>query len=209
MSDSCKWRAAAWVAGGVASAGALALLLRWRSAHPLARRRAVLVRVPAQRGDRVADIETPALVVDLDRARANMALLSTQMAAFPNVTARIHAKSHKCPALAKLQLSYPRTRGVCCAKGDEAIAMMEEGVTDVLISNEIVDERKIRRVVAAAARADATLAVCVDQVQNARAWSEAAAEEAGARVRMLVELNVGQNRCGVQTPEQAAELAQV
>jgi D-serine deaminase-like pyridoxal phosphate-dependent protein len=159
-------------------------------------------RPPADAGDAVEDIDTPALVVDLDAFERNLDRMAASLAG-TSLRLRPHAKTHKSPIVAHQQLARGAV-GVCCQKVSEAEAMVHGGVRDVLVSNEIVGPRKIARLVALARQAG--VAVCVDDPDNVAALGEAA-RAAGVELRVLVEVNVGANRCGVEAGDPAAELA--
>ena len=159
---------------------------------------------PAAPGDRLVDVDTPALLVDLDAFERNLARMA-DVARRAGVRLRPHAKTHKCPDIALRQIALGAV-GVCCQKVSEAEAMVAGGVRDVLVSNEIVGARKIERLVAMARTA--RVGVCVDDEDNARNIS-AAAVKAGVTIDVLVEINVGGNRCGVESGEPAAGLARV
>ncbi|MGF1526865.1 MAG: DSD1 family PLP-dependent enzyme [Candidatus Competibacterales bacterium] len=164
-------------------------------------------RLPARPGDALADVETPALVVDVDVLEDNLARMTTALgAADPTgcVQLRPHAKTHKCPTLAQRQLRHGAV-GVCCQKLDEAEAMVRGGIDDVLITNQVVGPAKTARL-AALAR-EARLGVCVDSAVNVEALG-AAARRAGATLDILVEIDVGGGRCGVAPGEAAVALAQ-
>ncbi len=165
-------------------------------------------------GQSVADIDTPALVVDLDAMQRNL----TRMAEFArkhNVRWRPHAKMHKSAALARLQIQAGAV-GVCVQKTAEAQAMVDGGVHDVYISNEVIAPKKLARVAELAHRLDAQrgrMAIAVDSIEGinrlAQAMSDANARHgADARIDVFVEIDVGQGRCGVQPGPQALELAQ-
>jgi D-serine deaminase-like pyridoxal phosphate-dependent protein len=157
--------------------------------------------VPARLGDPVAAIDTPALVVDLDAMERNL----DAMAAFARghgVRLRPHAKTHKCAAIAQRQLQRGAV-GVCVQKASEAVALAEAGLTDLYISNEVVDAAKLERVAALAARV--RLALAVDSALGVDRLA-AALRAAGTRLDVYVEIDVGQGRCGV-APAAAAELA--
>src|ERR1700694_1959113 len=109
---------------------------------------------PAEIGALIADIDTPALVLDLDALDRNI----LKMAAFSRSTGirvRPHAKTHNSPAIALRQIAHGAV-GQCVQKVGEAEALVRGGVTDILVSNEVVGERKLRSL-AALAR-DATIA---------------------------------------------------
>ena len=98
-------------------------------------------RTPARVGDAVAAIDTPALVLDLDRFERN---LDRMAEATRGIRLRPHAKAHKCPDIARLQLARGAV-GVCCQKTDEAAVFVEAGIADVLVTNEVVAPTKIDR----------------------------------------------------------------
>src|ERR671914_2487070 len=92
-------------------------------------------------GDSVDDIETPALIVDLDAFERNIAKLAA-FAKQAGVRLRPHAKTHKCPAIALRQIAAGAV-GQCAQKVGEAEALVEGGVTDVLVSNQVVGVSKL------------------------------------------------------------------
>jgi D-serine deaminase-like pyridoxal phosphate-dependent protein len=158
---------------------------------------------PAAVGMSLADVDTPSLLLDLDAFERNLELLDASLAG-RKIRVRPHAKSHKCPTIALAQLARGAV-GVCCQKVSEAEAMVEGGVPDVLIANEVVGAAKAKRLARLAGRA--RVAVCADDASNVAAL-DAAAREAGIRLDVLVEVNVGANRCGVEPGDPAADLAQ-
>jgi len=157
---------------------------------------------PATIGMSLADVDTPVLLLDLDAFERNLELLDASIAG-RNIRVRPHAKSHKCPKIALAQLARGAV-GVCCQKVSEAEAMIDGGVPDVLIANEVVGAAKVRRVAALAGRA--RVSVCVDDADNVAAL-DAAAGSAKVRFDVFVEVDVGANRCGVEPGEPAASLA--
>ncbi len=158
---------------------------------------------PAEIGAPLAEVDTPALVIDLDAFERNLARMAERCAAFPRVRLRPHAKTHKSPIVALKQMALGAV-GVCCQKVGEAEAMVRGGVPDVLVSNEVVGGRKLARLAALARHA--RIGVCVDDPGNVDALS-AAAGDAGAELDVLVELDVGGGRCGVAPGPEAVELA--
>jgi D-serine deaminase-like pyridoxal phosphate-dependent protein len=157
---------------------------------------------PAEIGMPLADVDTPSLILDLAAFERNLDRMDASLAG-KKIKIRPHAKSHKCPEIALRQIKRGAV-GVCCQKVSEAEAMVEGGVPDVLIANEVVGAEKIRHVVALAKRA--RLTVCADDAGNVAALDEAA-RAAGVKLDVLVEVNVGANRCGVEPGEPAAVLA--
>jgi 3-hydroxy-D-aspartate aldolase len=158
-------------------------------------------RPPAEVGQRVADVDTPALLLDLDAFEANLARLNEAIAG--RVRVRAHAKTHKCPEIAKRQVAAGAV-GVCCQKVAEAEALVEGGIADVLVSNEIVGARKLERLAGLTRRA--RVGVCVDDASNVKDLS-AAMQRAGASIDVYLELEVGMQRCGVAPGEPALALA--
>jgi D-serine deaminase-like pyridoxal phosphate-dependent protein len=161
--------------------------------------------MPAQPGDTLADIDTPALLLDLDRFDANVErMMSAATAA--GVRVRPHAKSHKSVQIAHRQIVAGAV-GICCQKIGEAEVFLGGGIRDVLITNEIVGVRKMHRLAQLAKLfAGARIGLCVDDIGTVRQLSLVCAEE-DAGLDVYVELDVGQNRAGAATPADALELA--
>jgi 3-hydroxy-D-aspartate aldolase len=159
------------------------------------------MKPPAALGQRLEEVDTPALVLDLDAFEKNLQTMADL--ARGRVRVRAHAKTSKCPEVAKRQIALGAV-GVCCQKVSEAEAMVEGGIDDVLVSNEVVGAPKLARLAALARRAK--LGVCVDDLDNLKAL-EAAAAKAGATLDVYVELEVGMGRCGVSPGEPAMLLA--
>ena len=153
-------------------------------------------------GQPIEAADTPALYVDLDALDHNAALMA-QRAAEQGVAWRPHVKASKSPDLAK-RLLASGAQGITCAKVGEAEAMAAGGIDDILIANEIVGLQKIARLIAVAQQA--RLCVAVDDPRNVEELSSAASA-AGITLDVLVDINIGANRCGV-TPEAAPALAQ-
>ncbi|HJY75434.1 MAG TPA: alanine racemase, partial [Burkholderiales bacterium] len=116
-------------------------------------------RPPAVIGQHVEEVDTPALVLDLDAFERNLDTLARAVAG--KVRVRAHAKTHKSPDIAKRQIAAGAI-GVCCQKVSEAEALVEGGIQDVLVSNEIVGPAKIARLAELSRRAH--LGVCVDNL---------------------------------------------
>ena len=148
------------------------------------------------------ELDTPALLIDLDKFEAN---IQTMAAYFSTVGAmlRPHMKTHKTPIIGHKQIAAGAI-GVTCAKLGEAEAAIHAGIRDVLIANQIVGSQKIARLINLARHSE--IMVAVDSAENVQAISEAASAKE-ANVRMLVEVNVGMDRCGVEPGKPALELA--
>jgi D-threonine aldolase len=156
--------------------------------------------VPARIDTALADIETPALIVDLDAYERNLARMAD---ATKGVRLRPHAKSHKCSTIAKAQLARGAV-GICCQKTDEAATFVHAGITDVLVTNEVVAPAKIARLAELATRA--RVGVLVDALAVVSALSQAALR-ARVVIDVYVEVDVGAHRCGVAPGEPALALA--
>ncbi len=163
----------------------------------------MIPRPPAEIGMQLAEVETPALLVDLEALERNLRRLAARAAEL-GVRLRPHAKTHKTAAIARRQVALGAV-GVCCQTVREAEAMVAGGIADVLVSNEVVGRGKLARL-AALAR-EARIAVAVDDAENVAALADAA-QSYGAIIDVLVEVNVGGNRCGVEPGEAAAALAE-
>jgi 3-hydroxy-D-aspartate aldolase len=152
---------------------------------------------PAAVGQRLEEVDTPALILDLTSFERNQKTLFDLVKG--RVRVRPHAKTHKCPDVARRQLALGAV-GMCCQKVSEAEAMVDGGVGDVLVSNEVVGAPKLARLAALSRRAK--VGVCVDNAQNLR---DIAAT--GAKLDVYIEIDVGMRRCGVTPGEPAVALA--
>src|SRR6516164_4490147 len=114
---------------------------------------------PAEIGVPVAEVETPALIIDLDALDRNIAKMA-EFARAAGVRVRPHAKTHKSTAIALRQSAV----GQCVQKVGEAEVLVRGGVQDVLVSNQVVGERKLRRLAALAK--EATVALCFDSAEQ-------------------------------------------
>jgi len=157
---------------------------------------------PATVGMSLDEVDTPALLLDLDAFERNLARLPASLRGV-SVRVRPHAKSHKCPDIALRQIEHGAI-GVCCQKVSEAEAMVRGGVKDVLVSNQVVGATKIARLAALAK--EAKMGVCVDDLGNIADLSQAA-QRAGAKLDVYVEVNVGANRCGADPGAPVVALA--
>lgn len=150
----------------------------------------------------VRDIETPALLVDVTTLDDNIHA-ADRLLAGSDKRIRPHVKTHRTPAIALLQQTSTAT-GVTCATVGEAEAMIAAGLDDVLVANEIASATKLGRLADLAGRA--RVAVAVDAVEPLAALSQEAVRR-GVTVDVLVDIDVGLHRCGVQTLEDARDLA--
>jgi D-serine deaminase-like pyridoxal phosphate-dependent protein len=150
---------------------------------------------------RVSDLDTPSLLVDLDRMEANIAKMA-KLARSADLRLRPHTKTHKTVEIARLQVENGAD-GITVAKVGEAEVMAGAGVDNIFIAHQIVGAQKIERLVALSERARVT--VGVDSLEAASPLAMAFAQH-GTRLPVLMEVDIGLHRCGV-SPEDALELA--
>ena len=147
---------------------------------------------PAEPGMSIDEVDTPALIVDLDALEANLDHMAA-LAAAAGVKVRPHAKTHKSPLIAHMQMARGAI-GQCVQKVAEAEILSWGGVTDILVSNEVVSPRKLARL--AALTHFSRIAICADDLYGID-LIEAAARDAGVRLTVLIEIDVGSGRCGI------------
>jgi D-serine deaminase-like pyridoxal phosphate-dependent protein len=153
-------------------------------------------------GRPVAELPTPAPVVDIDLLQGN---IDRMAAFFRDRPARLrpHAKTHRAPAIARLQVAAGAP-GVTCAKVGMAEAMVAGGIDDVYVANQVVARQAIERLCRLAQRARVTVAV--DDAGNVAELSKAA-QAHGVTLNVVVEVDAGMGRCGVQPGQPALTLA--
>ena len=164
-------------------------------------------------GKSVNAIDTPALVVDLDMMERNLRTMAT-FAAQHSVMLRPHAKMHKSAELAKLQMAAGAV-GVCVQKTSEAEALVAGGVHNIFITNQVIAPQKLARMSAltrALAPLAGKLAICVDSIEGIRRLADSMNEGRlatgiASSIDVFIEINVGQNRCGVEPGGAAVLLA--
>lgn len=167
------------------------------------------LRAQACIGRGVDTIDTPSLVIDLDAMERNLA----RMAAFTRehgVRLRPHAKMHKSAELAQLQMRHGAV-GVCVQKTDEALALARAGVCDIYISNEVIAPAKLLRLAQAVRDLQTKFSIAVDSALGVDRLAQAlqtAGVGATGSVDVLVEIDVGQGRCGVAPGDPAVALVQ-
>ena len=159
---------------------------------------------PAEIGMALEDVDTPALLLDLDAFEFNIQLMAGFAKKF-GINHRPHAKTHKSPVVAQKQIAAGAV-GQCCQKVAEAEILVAGGVSDVLVSNQIVGRRKLDRLAGLARNAN--ISVCVDDKDNINQIN-AAAKRFNAKIAVLVEIDIGAGRCGVVPGKAAVELAQI
>src|SRR5437773_10030880 len=149
------------------------------------------------------DIPTPALLLDLDRFERNVHRMAEHVARHGKQL-RPHAKTHKCPEIARRQIAAS-ARGVACAKLGEAEVLARAGIRGLLITTEVVAPAAIRRLMPLVSEAPDTLIV-VDHADNVAALGREATAD-GVVVDVLVDVDVGNRRTGVAPGEPALALA--
>jgi len=154
-------------------------------------------------GDHIDQIDTPALVLDLDAFERNMKLLQDAVSSV-GVRLRPHAKSHKCPEIALRQIELGAV-GICCQKVSEAAVFVDAGISDIFITNQVVGEKKVSHALDLAARA--RIGVLVDHEDQISAFARASAERR-VSIDVYLEIDVGMGRCGVASIERAVAMAQ-
>ena len=147
-------------------------------------------------------LPTPALLINLPALEFNLSLMSSYFL-HKSTKLRPHFKTHKCPLIAKKQVEYGAI-GITCAKLSEAEVLMEAGILNVLIANQVVDPAKITRLAKLAGYGQ--LIVAVDQLENLIQIA-GAANESRTTVHVVIEVDVGMRRAGVQPGEPALKLA--
>ncbi|MGD9713625.1 MAG: alanine racemase, partial [Thermomicrobiales bacterium] len=150
----------------------------------------------------VSELDTPALLIDLDALDRNIAQMAADIKE-RGASWRPHSKSHKCPAIAHRQIAAGAI-GVACAKLGEAEVMAANGIKDILVPNQVVGRIKARRVAGLATQAN--ICTAVDSISNVEEL-DAAAIEAGTKPRVVIEINTGMDRAGVEPREAALDLA--
>ncbi|SHE32559.1 D-3-hydroxyaspartate aldolase [Litoreibacter ascidiaceicola] len=160
--------------------------------------------VPALPGMDEADIQTPCLVLDLDALERNVKKMG-DFAKAAGMRHRSHGKMHKSVDVQKLQESLGGACGVCCQKVSEAEVFARGGIKDVLVSNQVTQPAKIKRL-ANLPKLGARTICCVDDLNNVADLSKGAVE-ASTQIECLVEIDCGAGRCGVTTTPQVVELA--
>jgi D-serine deaminase-like pyridoxal phosphate-dependent protein len=149
------------------------------------------------------ELTTPTLLLDLATLRANLERMEAGMRDVPTAL-RAHVKVHKSPHIARLEIEHG-AMGIGCATVWEAIVMARAGIDDVMVINEVVGDEKTRALALLAREADAKTAV--DDRAQVDALSDAAVT-AKSTIGVLVDVDEGMHRCGVDTPEEALALAQ-
>lgn len=154
-------------------------------------------------GRRREELITPALVLDIDAAQRNIDRMASELKQLGQATIRPHYKTHKSPDLARRQLEAG-ARGLSMATVWEAAVLAAAGMDDLFVVNTVAHPAKLRTL-AELAR-DRRILVAVDDAANAAAHS-AAAVRAGSTLGIMIEVDTGMDRCGVDTAQECLALA--
>ncbi|KUJ79497.1 3-hydroxy-D-aspartate aldolase BhcC [Ruegeria profundi] len=160
--------------------------------------------IPAAIGMDASEIQTPALVLDLDALERNIKKMGDYAKAH-GMRHRVHGKMHKSVDVARLQVELGGACGICCQKVSEAEVFARGGIKDILVSNQVRDAVKIDRL-AQMPKLGARTICCVDDLDNVSDLSEAA-QRHGTQIECLVEIDCGAGRCGVTTTPDVIAIA--
>ncbi|HUP27222.1 MAG TPA: alanine racemase [Chloroflexia bacterium] len=152
---------------------------------------------------RIWDVDTPALLVDLDRLENNLARMASRCRA-AGVKLRPHTKTHKTPEIAWMQLQHGAS-GICVAKVGEAEVMVAAGIDDIFVVYPVLGPQKYERLLAVMERAD--VRISLDSYEVAQMASDFFAERK-RKLKVLLEMDNGFGRCGLQSAEEACLLAE-
>jgi len=150
------------------------------------------------------DLITPAMILDLDVARRNISTMAEYMRGV-SAKLRPHIKVHKSPELARMQMEAGACIGMTTATVWEAVVMAQGGIDDILVANAVVGQEKTQAI--AELSREAHVIVAIDNAPNAEDLSNAALQ-AGSVLGVLIDLDVGMERCGVRSKEEALHLAE-
>ena len=155
-------------------------------------------------GTDIEDLETPCLIIDIDLLESNYQIIADTYRD-TECKMRAHIKNLKSPPLAHMQIRAGGTvGGVCAAKVSEAEAMVDGGIDDILIPNQVVTPDKIARLCSLARQAK--MMVAADNTDNLQAISDVAAEM-GVSVGVVIEVDTQMERAGIRATEQGVVLA--
>ncbi len=152
----------------------------------------------------ISELDTPSLLLDLDVMERNLRRMG-EYCSSTGLSLRPHIKTHKIPAIAKMQIAHG-AKGITAAKPSEAAVMSEGGLDDILIAYPIVSTAKANVLVDLMEKGT-SISVSLDSTEAAQCLAQAAASR-GLKIPLLIEIDAGFHRCGVATPADAVALAQ-
>ena len=152
----------------------------------------------------INQLDTPVALVELDKLESNITRLQKYLDEH-GIANRPHIKTHKIPEIAHMQVNAGAV-GITCQKIGEAEVMAQAGIKDIFLPYNIIGPAKLERLMALARRV--RLSVTADSAFTVRGLSDAAGQ-AGVELPVFVEFDAGFKRCGVQMPQEAADLARL
>ncbi|CAD5120794.1 DgyrCDS9352 [Dimorphilus gyrociliatus] len=159
-----------------------------------------------KQGENALCAPTPFLAIKEEEMMKNMNKMMELMKQWPNVDLRPHFKAHKSVDIAKQQIKLGAV-GICCQTLTEAESAVYGGsIEDVFISNEVIGVGKVKRVVQLALKSK--ISICVDNEENIKDLSQLA-KESNANLDLVIEVNVGQDRCGIKPGADVVPLAKL
>lgn len=157
-------------------------------------------------GENASRIPTPFLAIKEEAMMKNMSKVMEMLKSWPNVKLRPHYKAHKSVDIAKQQVKLGAI-GICCQTLVEAESAVYGGkILDVFISNEVIGFGKVERIIKMALKSK--ISICVDNEENIKELSEKA-KEYDTNIDLVIEINVGQDRCGIKPGSDAVPLAKL
>ncbi|MBW3695295.1 DSD1 family PLP-dependent enzyme [Vibrio sp. T187] len=155
----------------------------------------------------IAQLDTPALIVDLDILESNLQEMQKRIDSL-GLTLRPHTKAHKIPAIAQMQIDAG-AQGICTAKLGETEVMAEGGIKDILITTPIAGAAKIQRLIKLHQDyPDCQFIQVIDHSYHVTEISKAALK-AGLTIQLMIEVESGQNRCGVEVGDELIQLIEL
>lgn len=151
---------------------------------------------------KLSQLDTPVLLINEDVFLRNMKRMQ-QLAINSGIAYRPHAKAHKSAEVAKMQKGAGAV-GVCCAKLGEAEVLVSHGIKDILITSPVIGISKLTRMMQIAK--ESQISIVVDNSDNLTEMA-AVARTCGVCIDVVIEVDVGQGRCGVQPGNSALKLA--
>ena len=152
------------------------------------------------------ELDTPALGLNLDTLERNIDDLQRACDEL-EIDLRVHTKTHKTPEIARLQVAAG-AKGIVCQKLGEAEAMVDGGLDDILIPYNIVGRTKLKRLTRLVTGDKAIITVAADSEITVEGLNSQAVQD-GCTIRVIVEMDTGGHRCGVQSPQETLALAQL
>ncbi len=156
-------------------------------------------------GKPIEVLPTPSIVADYSDIVSNLSFLDNYFDG-KVCNLRPHFKSHKCVALARLQITYKNSVGITCAKLSEAEQLVKGGISDILIANQVIGIDKVNRI--AIMNKYASVRVAVDSIEGIEQLGKAA-QSNDVEIGTLVEVDIGMNRGGVKPGKLVVDLAEI